>query len=187
MAMQVEELLRPLTYRDLEAYDDPLLRYEIINGELVVSPAPALDHGQIVLAIYDAFRPIIRAGKLGRIWVAPGDVELGLYNTVQPDLFFIARERLKIAKQHVIGSPDLAIEVVSPSSRSRDYIAKRVIYEEAGVKEYWIVDPMKRSIDVLVLENGRYVRIDDEEGVARSTVVPGVAVEVVRIFDALND
>lgn len=187
MAMQVEELLRPLTYDDLEAYDDPLLRYEIINGELVVSPAPALDYGQLVLAIYDAFRPVIQARRLGRIWVAPGDVELGLYNTVQPDLFFIARDRLSIAKQHVIGSPDLAIEVVSPSSRTRDYVAKRVIYEAAGVKEYWIVDPMKRSIDVLVLENGRYARIADEDGIARSAVVPGVAVDAGQLFDALSD
>lgn len=185
MAMNVKEPLRPLTYDDLSAYeDDASHRREIVAGSLVVSSAPALDHGQVVLAILDAFRPIIQAGGLGRIWATPADVELDHHNVVQPDLFFIVRDRLTIAKHHVVGSPDLAVEVVDPPSQTRDYVVKRVIYEAAGINEYWIVDPTRRSIRVLVLNEGRYVQQDNADGIARSIVVPGVEVEIVQLFDA---
>jgi Uma2 family endonuclease len=185
MAMKADELLRPLTYADLDAYDDPSLRYEIINGELVVSPAPSADHGQIIIRLIAAFWRIIDRDKLGRIWTAPGDVELGAHNIFQPDIYFVAQARRGIVKGRVLGSPDLAIEVVSPSSRRRDYVAKRAQYETMGVKEYWIVDPMRRSVTVLVLENGVYVSDDAGDGFARSTIVPGVEVEVFPLFEDL--
>jgi len=182
MAMEAEELLRPLTYQDLDDYDDPLMRYEIIGGELNVSPAASPDHGQMVLALYDALKAVIKDGNLGRLWVAPVDVELSAHNVVQPDLLFIERDRLGMVGATIKGGPDLAIEVVSPSSRVRDYVTKRVLYETAGVSEYWIVDPMKRSIEILVLENGRYVAAVGENGIARSALVPGVAIDVQQFF-----
>jgi Uma2 family endonuclease len=185
MAIKMEELLRPLTYADLEAYEDPLSRYEIINGELIVSPAPAPDHGQLVLALYDAFKSSVKAGKLGRLWVAPVDVELGLHNIIQPDLLFISRDRLGMVGKIIRGVPDLAVEVVLPGSLRQDYVAKRALYELAGVKEYWIVDPMRRSITVLVLENGAYVSVEPGDGFARSTVVPGVEIEIFPLFEDL--
>ncbi len=183
MAMEAEELLRPLTYQDLEEYDDPLMRYEIIGGELIVSPAASLDHGDIVLALAVEFRQVARRGKLGHVWVAPGDVELSAHNVVQPDVFFVVQSRMGIAKRFLQGHPDLAIEVVSPGSRVRDYVTKRVLYEAAGVSEYWIVDPMKRVIEILMLKDGRYVSLNHENGVARSVVVPGVEVDIARLFD----
>ncbi len=185
MAMNIEELLRPLTYDDLAAYDDPLMRYEIINGELVASPAPALDHGQVIFRLVMAFGLAVVRDKLGRLWTAPGDVELGTHNVLQPDMFFVAQSRLEIAKERIRGVPDLAIEVVSPGSRVKDYVSKRALYESAGVKEYWIVDPMRRTIDVLFLENGVYVTVDAGDGIARSTVVPGVEIEIFALFDDL--
>lgn len=183
MAMEAEELLRPLTYQDLDDYDDPLMRYEIIGGELNVSPAASPDHGQMVLALYDALKAVIKDGNLGRLWVAPVDVELSAHNVVQPDLLFIERDRLGMVGATIKGGPDLAIEVVSPSSRVRDYVTKRVLYETAGVSEYWIVDPMKRVIEILVLKDGRYTSLNHENGVAQSVVVPGVEVEIARLFD----
>jgi Uma2 family endonuclease len=183
MAMQAEELLRPLTYQDLDDFDDPLMRYEIIGGELIVSPAASLDHGDIVLALAIEFRRIAMAGNLGHVWVAPGDVELSVHNVVQPDVFFVVQSRMGIAKRFLQGQPDLAIEVVSPGSRVRDYVAKRVLYEAAGVTEYWIVDPMRRAIEVLTLESSRYVSINHDDGIARSSVVPGVAIDIARLFD----
>lgn len=178
MAMKAEELLRPLTYEDLEAYDDPRYRYEIIYGELVASPSAAPTHAEIVTRLMLAFGNVNETSKLGHVWASPVDVELSANNVVIPDLLFIARDTLRIAKNHVVAAPDLAIEVVSPSSRTRDYITKRVMYENAGIKEYWIVDPIKKSVDVLILEEGKYVRAENEDGVVRSTVVPGVEIEI---------
>ena len=184
MAMKAEEPIRPLTYHDLETYpEDSRLRYEIINGELVVTPAAMPDHGQIVLALYDAFKDVVKGGNLGRLWVAPVDVELSSHNIVQPDVLFIAQDRLEIVRRVIHGAPDLAIEVVSSCSRSYDYVAKRALYEVAGVKEYWIVDPQLRSIEVLVLEDGAFVSASDDDGIARSVIVPGVQVGISRLFD----
>lgn len=182
MAMQAEELLRPLTYDDLEAYDDPLLRYEIINGELVVSPSAAPSHAEIVMRLTLAFGVVNEAKQLGHVWGSPVDVELSAHNVIIPDLLFISHESLRIAKNHVVAAPDLAIEVVSPSSRRRDYIAKRVLYENAGVKEYWIVDPVKKVVEVLALVDGRYVQTTNEDGSAQSAVVPGVKIDIARLF-----
>lgn len=185
MAMNVEEALRPLTYHDLETYpEDSRLRYEIISGELVVSPAATPDHGQIVLALYDAFKEVVKTGNLGCLWVAPVDVVLSSNNVVQPDLLFIARDRLEMVGKVIHGAPDIVIEVVSFGSRSKDYVAKRALYEMAGVREYWIVDAQRRSIDVLVLEDGRFEAArHDDDGIARSVVVSGVEVHISRLFN----
>lgn len=186
MAMTAEELLRPLTYKDLEDFDDPLMQYEIIGGELIVSPAASLSHGDIVLALAVIFRQVAQAGNLGHVWVAPGDVELSAHNVVQPDIFFVVQSRMSIAKRILDGQPDLVIEVVSPGSRVRDYVTKRVLYESAGVGEYWIVDPMRRAIDVLVLDGGRYDWANHVDGIARSSVVTGVEIDVARLFDEVE-
>jgi Uma2 family endonuclease len=185
MAVQVEDLLRPLTYDDLEAYDDDRYRYEIIFGELVVSPSASPSHAQIVARLSLAFGNANDKRNLGEVWTSPVDVELPLNNVVVPDLIFISHETIRIAKNHVVVAPELAIEVVSPSSRRRDYITKRLLYENAGIKEYWIVDPVKKVVEVLALVDGRYVQTENEGGFARSAVVPGVEIKVSRLFENL--
>jgi Uma2 family endonuclease len=182
MAMKDEELLRPLTYDDLEAYDDERWRYEIINGELVVSPSASPKHGDVLMRLILAFANVVEERRLGRVLTAPIDLELSPNNIVVPDLLFATHERLKIEKSHLVAAPDLVVEVVSPSSRTRDYITKRVLYEGAGVAEYWIVDPKRRTVDVLALVNGRYVQTENEGGIARSAVVAGVEIDVKRLF-----
>jgi Uma2 family endonuclease len=77
------------------------------------------------------------ARKLGHVWTAPVDVELTANNIVIQDLLFITHDRLRVVKNHLIAAPNLAIEVVSPSSRTRDYVTKRVMYENAGINEYF--------------------------------------------------
>lgn len=182
MAMKAEELLRPLTYEDLEIYDDEHHRYEIIHGSLVVSPSAAPKHGDVLMRLIVAFANIVEQRQLGRVLTAPIDLELSPNNIVVPDMLFATHERLRIEKNHLVSPPDLIIEVVSPSSRTRDYITKRLMYESAGVAEYWIVDPSKRSVDVLELIEGRYVKTENVDGIARSTVVPGVEIELNRLF-----
>jgi Uma2 family endonuclease len=185
MAMQAKELLRPLTYEDLEAYDDDRHRYEIIFGELVVSPSAAPNHADVLMRLILAFGVTVEKRQLGHLLTAPVDLELPANNIVVPDMLFITSERLRIEKNHLVAAPELVLEVVSPSSRTRDYISKRVMYEHAGVNEYWIVDPMKRTVDVLDLVDERYVQTENQDGVARSAVVPGVAIDVAQLFAKL--
>jgi Uma2 family endonuclease len=95
--------------------------------------------------------------ELGKVIAAPIDMVLSPHRVVQPDVAFIAQERLGIIQRVIMGPADLVAEVVSLGGRNRDRIEKKDLYEQYGVKEYWIIDPEPETVDVLFLEAGRYV------------------------------
>ena len=104
---------------------------------------------------------------------------------VIPDLLFISRKRLHLVGPTAIeGPPDLVVEILSPATRSRDLGAKMALYARFGVREYWVVDPVARSISVFVLRDGRYEPLPQEGGIARSIVLPGLAIDVAALFAA---
>ncbi|MGH2558747.1 MAG: Uma2 family endonuclease [Thermomicrobiales bacterium] len=177
------EDIRPLTYDDLLATPEDGRRYEIIDGEFVVSPSPNTEHQWAAGDLFGEMRTHVRDNDLGVILSAPIDVMLSPHQFVVPDIVFISRERAHIiAKQYIDGAPDLMVEVVSPSSQRRDRVTKAALYAMAGVREYWIVDPGARVVDVFRLRDGRYERIPLESGVARSEVLAGFTIEVARLF-----
>jgi Uma2 family endonuclease len=91
-----------------------------------------------------------------------------------PDVLFVTKERLGIIKEnHAEGAPDLIVEIVSPESESRDWRQKYLEYERAGVREYWVIDPMSRHVEVYFLSEGRYVELAEQDGKIISQVVPG--------------
>ena len=95
--------------------------------------------------------------KSGEVFYAPFDVVLDSENTVQPDLIFVATANLGIIQQRAIfGTPDLLVELISPSSVRRDRYDKKELYARFGVKEYWIGDPANKSLEILTLKEGRY-------------------------------
>lgn len=148
---------KAFTYQDyLELPDDGNL-YEIINGELIMTPAPVPKHQLIHRKIQNRLTNFVEENRLGEILYAPCDVLLSETNLVQPDIFFIAKANRKIiGEKNIQGIPDLIIEILSPTTAYYDLIEKKELYEKFGVKEYWIVDPKKKWIEIYTLEERKY-------------------------------
>ena len=157
--LRVKEAAVKYTYADYAAIDDGK-RYEIIDGVIyLMSPAPFEAHQRILGKLFLRFGNYLE-GKPCRVFVAPFDVCLNAEgdkdNTVvQPDIFIVC-DKSKLDGKRCNGAPDMAIEILSPSSISRDMMIKLSKYLEAGVREYWVVDPENKKIYVNILNNGKY-------------------------------
>lgn len=174
------------TYKDYLLIDDDK-RYEILRGGLIMVPAPFTIHQRLLIRLSVIFSNFIKEKKLGEVLVAPTDVVLSEDTVVQPDMLFISKERLDIIKEAAItGSPDLIVEIVSPSSASYDTVEKRDIYEEYGVKEYWLVFPQEKVIEVLTLESNIYREFckGRKTGVVRSKIIVGLEVDLKEVFES---
>jgi Uma2 family endonuclease len=146
-----------LTYDDLRQIPPDRNRYELIEGELFVSPAPNTEHQLKVGNLFAQLWYFVREHDLGRVFVTPCDAVLDASTVLQPDILFVSNARQSIVKAVCIeGAPDLVVEVVSDSSRTIDRFVKRDRYAEFGVPEYWLLDPFEPRIEVLRLEDGRY-------------------------------
>jgi len=155
---------QPRTRRHLLTYDDYLtfpdsdgIRKEIIEGELFMSPAPAMKHQSISKKIFRILDAHIIKNNLGEVWYAPCDVIFSNINIMQPDIFYISNENLEILTElNIKGAPDLIVEILSPSTIENDRIFKKLVYEKFGVQEYWIVDPQNETLEVWVLKDEKY-------------------------------
>jgi len=149
-----------LTYDDFLQFPDDGKRHELIDGEHYVTPSPNTKHQQVSGNLHWLIRSYLETHPIGKVFYAPFDVLFSQFDVVEPDLLFVSSARLSevVTLKHVISAPDLIVEIGSPSTRRRDETIKRRLYERSGVKEYWIVDPVHAAIEVLVLENGDYVR-----------------------------
>ena len=116
------------------------------------------------------------------------DVRLAVNDIVQPDLIFVAagRKDIKLGK-FIDGSPDLLVEILSPSTRRIDLIRKRAIYQQAGIREYWVVDLTEPSIAVLQLRDGYFVPVTEVNGKLTSAVLPGLVIDPEIIFAGTAD
>ena len=175
-----------LTYEDYCQLPDDRNRYEIIDGVLYVSPAPSEKHQRAITGLIEQAGPHVRGSRLGRIYVAPFDIVFANDSVVQPDLVFISRERLDILTEaNVRGAPDLAIEVLSPSTRSYDLRQKWEAYARFGVRYYWLVDPVAQTIEAYeLLENG-YELIASAAGSTTFSAppFPDLAIDLALLWD----
>ena len=137
-----------LTHADLLALPEDNLRREIIDGEMFVTPSPIANHQTILIDILSAFLDYFKIHPVGKVFVAPLDVILSDYDVLQPDLLFVLNERAEIVKDWIRGAPDLAVEILSPTTEGRDRGIKLKAYARFGVKEYWIVGPVARTVEV---------------------------------------
>ncbi len=173
------------TYDDYAALPEDGHRYEIVNGVLVMAPAPSPEHQEIVLEIAACLRTHVKLAGLGRVFPAPVDVDLGSKNVFQPDVVVVLNAHLdRVAAKKIVGAPDLVVEVVSPGSGVMDRIAKYAVYARAGIPEYWIVNPLRETIEVFVLEDGEYhsLGVFQRQDMLPSRVVPGLPVRVGQFF-----
>lgn len=175
---------RRWTYQDLLGFDESE-RYEILDGRLIsMSPAPSFYHQQLLGRLYLLISAFLQQHPLGQAAFAPVDVVFAEDNTAQPDLIFIANENAGIIKRQIFGAPDLASEILSPSSIRRDRYEKLEQFARFGVKEYWIVDPANHSVEVLLLRDSRYVLHASaaESGPITSIVLSGLEFDVSQLF-----
>lgn len=138
-----------LTYADFERFPDDGLRHEIIEGEHYVTPAPSTRHQRILLMLSHLLQSYLETRHVGEILFAPFDVLLSEFNVFEPDLVYISNTRAHLlTEKNLQGSPDLAVEILSPGTRSRDMRLKREVYERTGVEEYWLIDPETDVVEV---------------------------------------
>jgi Uma2 family endonuclease len=172
------------TAEDLEHLPDDGKRYELFDGELIVSPAPIPQHQGVSWECGNFLAQAVSAGW-GRAFAAPIEVHFSSHRVVQPDLLFIRRERLHIiGKKQIEGAPDLVVEILSPRSRKADLGWKLTLYAQGGVPFYWVLDPVARTVRVYRLEEGAYIAepILRPGQMLTCPLFPGIAAAVTRLF-----
>lgn len=182
-------LPRTLTVSDLYAMPESERgeRYELLDGEFFVNPAPALRHQVISSNLFFHLSAHVRTQRIG--WVGDNTgVHLGDRTYVVPDLVFVTRERHGVlGEANIESAPDLIVEILSPSTRRQDLITKRALYARIGVREYWLVEPDARTVTVLALEAGHYVEVPlAEAGAVRSRVLPGLQLKLDKVFEDVD-
>jgi Uma2 family endonuclease len=175
------------TYEDYLLLPDDGRRYEVIHGALYVTPAPDYDHQRSGGELYFSLSSFVRRENLGLVLFAPFDVKLpeGISSPVEPDILFFRTGNLpQRGDKSFTGVPDLVAEVLSPGTRHRDRTVKFNAYQEAGVPEYWMVDPDARTVEVYVLKDGRYAELcrGGVGDVVGSVAVQGFKLKVADLF-----
>ena len=177
-----------LTYDDFALFPDDGKRHELIDGEHYVTPAPTTRHQAISQNLAVLLGSFVRSQGVGKIFHAPYDVVLSRHDVVEPDLVFVSAARLSIITEaNVQGAPDLAVEILSPSSRRQDEILKRDLYERAEVAEYWIVDPEAETVKVFrrgergAFERAVLLTLRDSDTLS-TPLLPGLEIPLAEVF-----
>lgn len=174
------------TYADYAALPEDGHCYEVVNGVLYMSPSPNVEHQRIAKMIVAVLSRFVDNSGLGEVFQSPLDVELSPGNIVQPDVFVVLNEHSdRVIETHIIGAPDLVVEIASPSTARHDLSKKLEAYAHAGVPEYWIVTPGSKAVEVLVLEEeGLYNSLGLFRGgaVLPSRLLPDMSVRVEQFF-----
>ncbi|MCL1878930.1 MAG: Uma2 family endonuclease [Defluviitaleaceae bacterium] len=184
--MEAKRKLR-YTYTDYYSWGADAERCELIDGVIYAMSAPTVSHQHIVGEIFGEFKAFFK-GRRGRPIVSPFDVRLnpkGLDDTVvQPDVVVICDPKKISDGKACAGAPDLVVEVLSPSTSKRDRRIKFLKYEQAGVREFWLVDPVSETIETFVLEDGKLVPRDFAEAheTISSNIFEGLEINLADIF-----
>lgn len=159
--------------------------YELIHGHLVMSPAPTPNHQIIQANLFFELSRVVREEDRGRVVGPPLDVRLGDATVLQPDLVYVAAAHTDRIGEHAIeGPPDLVAEILSPAPAHRDLTEKKRLYETHGVREYWVIDPDQRTVEVFAnTEEGlrQHARVV-EEGTVASGVLDAFEIDLSDLF-----
>lgn len=181
----MQEVRPRWSYADLERLPEDGRRYEIYDGELCEVPAPIPRHQRVAYKIANVLDEYERAAG-GVMLISPVDIVLDEHNVVQPDVVFFAAERAHLVdmRKATRYPPDLAVEVLSPSTVQTDRGKKLRLLARYGVREYWLIDPNENTIERLALTDGAYVvdGIVSEREVMTSRVLPELTFPATRVF-----
>lgn len=173
------------TYEDWEKTPEDGNRWEVLDGVMVCEPPPGIPHQLVSGNLYFLLEGHVRSRRSGVLFATPVGVVLSRENVVEPDLVYIPVDSLHILTDKGLqGAPALAVEILSPGTRRRDRLVKREIYERFGVREYWIVDPEGKTVEVFALEEGKYVSrgVLKDGDVLRSPLFPGLEIDLSDVF-----
>jgi Uma2 family endonuclease len=176
---------KKFTYQDYLDLPNDGKRYEVINGELIMAPAPNTIHQTISNNLEDELRSFLKKQKLGKMFHAPYDVVFSETDVVQPDILVILNERSSnITENYLDGAPDLIIEILSPKTAHYDLLEKKELYERSGVKEYWIVDPRRFRVMIYVNQGNRFELNQRQEtkGMVKSLILTDFELSLENIF-----
>lgn len=145
---------------------------QLIHNELVMSPSPSTIHQNIAGKIFRLLADYVEKNNMGTAFIAPYDVYIDNKNVFQPDIIFVAKENLHLVKENgLYGAPDMVIEILSPSTEKYDKGPKKDIYEQYGVKEYWMVEPADKSVTGYSLQKNSFVPITANTGMVQSLLL----------------
>jgi Uma2 family endonuclease len=155
--MHIPEGKIVLTYEDYVLLPNDRNRYEILEGELTVTPAPSTKHQSASANLFKLLSRHIDDRNLGKLFYAPIDLILDPTTILQPDLLFVFSAHQHIITERAIeGVPDLVVEILSPTTSRTDRVTKAQIYARHNVPVYWIVDPDEESIEIYLLEGDAF-------------------------------
>ena len=173
-------------YTDLVNMPEDGRRYEIYRGELVVVPSPLPRHQIAAMEIYTLLHEYTRKSG-GIVLAAPLDVVFDEYDVVQPDVLFFRAERRHLIQPDVVTryAPDIAVEVLSPSTASTDRGRKMHLFARYRVPEYWIVDPIRQQIEIHTLGDGAYrqAQVASGDEAVQSVLLPDLRFDAARVFE----
>jgi Uma2 family endonuclease len=174
-----------MTEEEFVAWADEDTRAEWVDGEVIIMSPANLEHCGLNAWLTTLMVAFVEEHGLGVV-LPDATVRLARQRRRRvPDIWFVAESRRHLLREsHVEGPPDLVIEIVSPDSQSRDWREKYLEYQAAGVREYWVIDPMSRHVEAYALEpvppsegsaatENQYRRLEEREGIIASTVLPG--------------
>jgi Uma2 family endonuclease len=180
------EVIPKITFEEFRQFPVDGKRYELVRGEVRVTPSPATRHQAIVQNLAMILGPHVIKNNLGEVYTAPLDVRLGRDTALQPDLIFISNARAAIILENWIeGAPDLVVEVSSPSTATYDRATKLPLYAESGVSEYWLIDSQAKTVEVLKLQGKKYL-VDAflaGDQILSSDLFPGWQLPLRDLFD----
>jgi Uma2 family endonuclease len=173
------------TYRDYAALPEST-PYELIEGELVMTPSPTPGHQRVAKKISYAFIRHIEGKGLGEVFFAPIDVYLDDHNTVVPDILVLKQGNpARVEAKFIRGTPDFIVEVLSPSNPDNDLTRKKRLYARFGVQEYWIADPVRKNIRAFWNGNQEFELRETGSGQVKieSELFPGLILDTGTIFE----
>jgi Uma2 family endonuclease len=185
MATAIAENRGCQTYKDYAALAEGS-PCQLIGGNLIMTPSPMPSHQRVAKKLgFLLYRFVEKEENLGEVFLAPLDVYLDETEVYQPDIIFISKDRSNIiGEKKIEGPPDLVMEVLSPATAYYDLRYKKKMYAKHGVKEYWIVDPLERSIEVFENQSGVFVlsgRLENQGEIA-SRLLPNWKVRWEEVF-----
>ena len=160
-------------------------KFQLIAGEILEMTSPSLYHQRIITKLSTIINNFLLNHSIAEVFVAPLDVYFSDTEVYQPDILILLNESFSKMKENKIeGAPDLVVEVLSPSTAYYDLKHKKSIYEKQGVREYWIVDPIDKTLEIFELQNGKFISTGElsKNEIAKSKLISGMEVSLDIVF-----
>jgi Uma2 family endonuclease len=180
------EVIPKLTYEQFRQLPDDGKRYGLIKGYVHFLPTPTLRHQTVLGNLSRSLGIYLRRDRLGILLFAPLDVLLADHTALQPDLVFVSNARANILREEFVdGAPDLVVEILSTSTAAHDRATKLPIYAAAEVPEFWLIDPLAKTVEVLKLQGKKYLvdAILAGDQTLTSSLFPGWELPLSELFD----